>query len=185
MIELLGQLARAEDLPIIAGLLGRDASPTIQLAAVGALGSYAEASAAAPLLDRYRSAAPAVRARILGLLCSRRQWAGALMDAIEHHRVAAKDLTPAHVQTVVQLSDPALLARLEAAWGKVPRVGSPEKKQRIAELRGLLPEGDKGNAARGRPIFKENSPSATSSSAKGRRSGPTSPAPSAATSISS
>jgi putative heme-binding domain-containing protein len=41
-------------------------------------------------------------------------------------------------------------------WGKVPRVGSPEKKRRIAEVRGLLPEGDKGNAARGKPIFKDN-----------------------------
>ena len=35
-------------------------------------------------------------------------------------------------------------------------MGSPEKTQRIAEIRGLLPEGDKGNAARGKPIFKEN-----------------------------
>ena len=38
----------------------------------------------------------------------------------------------------------------------MPRVGSPEKKRRIAEIRGLLPEGDKGNVARGKPIFKEN-----------------------------
>src|SRR5262249_54934013 len=66
------------------------------------------------------------------------------------------DLTPAHVQLIAQLSDPALLSRLEAAWGKVPRVGSPEKKKRIAEIRGLLPEGDKGSAARGKPLFREN-----------------------------
>ena len=79
-----------------------------------------------------------------------------MLDAIEHRRIAAKDLTAGHVQLVAQLSDPALLARLEAAWGKVPRTGSPEKKKRIAEIRGLLPEGDKGNAARGKPIFKEN-----------------------------
>ena len=90
------------------------------------------------------------------MLCTRREWASTLLDAIEHRQIAAKDLTPAHVQLVAQLSDPALLSRLEAAWGKVPRVGSPEKKRRIAEIRGLLPEGDKGNAARGKPIFKEN-----------------------------
>ena len=46
--------------------------------------------------------------------------------------------------------------RLEALWGKIPRAGSDQKKQRIAEIRGLLPEGDKGNVARGKPIFKEN-----------------------------
>ena len=156
MIELLGQLGRPEDLPAIVGLLEHDASPTIQLAAASALGGYAQASAAAPMLERYPSAVPAVRARILGLLCTRREWAAALLDAIERRRIAAKDLTPAHAQLIAQLSDPTLLARLESAWGKVPRAGSPEKKKRIAEIRGLLPEGDKGNAARGKPIFKEN-----------------------------
>ncbi len=156
MIELLGQLGRPEDLPAIVDLLGRDASPTIQLAAASALGGYPQASAAAPMLERYPSAVPAVRARILGLLCTRRDWAAALLDAIERRRIAAKDLTPAHAQLIAQLSDPTLLARLESAWGKVPRAGSPEKKKRIAEIRGLLPEGDKGNAARGRPTFKEN-----------------------------
>jgi putative membrane-bound dehydrogenase-like protein len=156
MIELLGQLGRPEDLPVIVGILGRDASPAIQLAAVGALGVFSQPSAARPLIERYQSAPATVRARILGLLCSRREWAAALLETIEHRQIAAKDLTPAHVQLIAQLSDPALLSRLEAAWGKVPRVGSPEKKKRIAEIRGLLPEGDKGNAARGKPLFREN-----------------------------
>ncbi len=40
-------------------------------------------------------------------------------------------------------------------WGKVPHVGSPEKQKRIAEVRGMLPEGDKGNATRGKLVFKE------------------------------
>ena len=57
---------------------------------------------------------------------------------------------------IAQLGNAPLVGRLEAAWGKVPRSGSPEKKQRIAEIRGLLPEGDKGITARGQPIFKEN-----------------------------
>jgi putative membrane-bound dehydrogenase-like protein len=156
MIELLGQLGRPADLPLIADVLRRDASPTIQLAAVAAIGGYAGPSGAGPLLERYPTATPAVRARILGLLCTRREWAAALLDAIEGRQIVAKELSAAQVQLVAQLSDPALLARLEAAWGKVPRVGSPEKKKRIAEIRGLLPEGDKGNAARGKPIFKEN-----------------------------
>jgi putative membrane-bound dehydrogenase-like protein len=156
MIELLGQLGRPDDLPRIVEILRTDPSPAIQLAAVAALGAYADPTAARPLLERYPSAAPAVRARILAMLGTRREWATALLDAIEHRRIAAKDLTAAQVQLIAQRADPALVARLEAVWGKVPRVGSPEKKKRIAEIRGLLPEGDKGNAARGKPIFKEN-----------------------------
>ncbi|MHB1557267.1 MAG: c-type cytochrome, partial [Isosphaeraceae bacterium] len=97
-----------------------------------------------------------VKNRILGLLSTRREWAAPLLEAIEHHKIPAKDLATAHVQSMVQLGDSTLLARLESAWGKVPRAGSPEKDRRIAEVRGMLPEGDKGNAARGRPVFKEN-----------------------------
>ena len=37
-----------------------------------------------------------------------------------------------------------------------PGRARPRRSKRIAEIRGLLPEGDKGNAARGKPIFKEN-----------------------------
>jgi putative membrane-bound dehydrogenase-like protein len=156
MIELLGQLGRSDDHAALIEILNRDPSATIQLAAVAALGGYSQPAIAPPLIERYRSASANVRARILGLLCTRRPWAGALLDAIEHRQLAAKDLSAGDVQLVARLADPALLVRLEAAWGKIPRVGSPEKKQRIAEIRGLLPEGDKGNAARGKPIFKEN-----------------------------
>ena len=49
-----------------------------------------------------------------------------------------------------------LVNRLESLWGKAPAPGSPEKKRRIAEIRGLLPEGDKGNPVRGKLVFKEN-----------------------------
>jgi putative heme-binding domain-containing protein len=112
--------------------------------------------AAAALLSYYPTASPQGRDRILGLLCSRAPWARALLEAISRGQIAAKDLKPAHAQRVAQLADPSLLDRLEAVWGKVPRAGSPEKKHRIAEIRGLLPEGDKGSALRGKPIFKEH-----------------------------
>jgi putative heme-binding domain-containing protein len=54
------------------------------------------------------------------------------------------------------LGDAELTRRLESVWGLVPGPGSPEKARRIAEVRGFLPEGDKGNAARGRAVFQEN-----------------------------
>ena len=156
LMELIGQLGRPEDIPALVQILKTDKRSAIQLAAIAALGTYAEPSTAAVLLELYPSASSAVRSRILGLLCSRREWTSPLLDAIARKQIAAKDLTVAHVQLVAQLKDPSLLSRLEATWGKVPRVGSAEKKKRIAEIRGLLPEGDKGNAVRGKPIFKEN-----------------------------
>ncbi len=156
LIELIGQLARPEDLSLLVSLLRSRPGEPIALAAISALASFPQPVAAASLLKFYPSASGQARDRILTLLCGRPAWAKALIEAIASGRIAAKDLKPSHVQLVTQLSDPALLDQLEAVWGKVPRVGSPEKKKRIAEIRGLLPEGDKGNAARGKPIFKEN-----------------------------
>jgi putative heme-binding domain-containing protein len=75
---------------------------------------------------------------------------------MEKGQFAQKDLRIQHVLQLVQLHDPELLRRVEKMWGRVPGPGSPEKIRRIAEVRGMLAEGDKGNAERGRPIFKEN-----------------------------
>ena len=156
MIELLGQLGRAGDRAVLLGLIEPSSSQSIQLAAVAGLGRFQDDLLAAPLLARGRTASPVVRDRIVGLLASRPAWAGALVDAVARRDFAARELSPAHVQLIAQVGDPALVKRLESLWGKAPAPGSPEKKRRIAEIRGLLPEGDKGNAVRGKLVFKEN-----------------------------
>jgi putative membrane-bound dehydrogenase-like protein len=156
MIELIGQLTRPEDLAVLLDLLARPTGGGTRLAVIAALGRYHEATIAGPLLAAYRSAPPALRQRILALLCSRPPWARELVASVARGLVSAQEITPGHAQLIAQLSDPALLGRLEIVWGKVPRAGSPDKIRRIAEVRGLLPEGDKGNAARGKPIFKEH-----------------------------
>src|SRR5262249_2721849 len=156
MLELLGQIARPKDMDFLCGTLGNAKAQAIELAAISALGHFDQPAIAEVLLARCGSGSPAVRDRSLALLCSRRAWAAALLDAVARGRIKPTELAPAHVQRIAQLADPALLDRLESLWGKVPRTGSPQKKQRIAEIRGLLPEGDKGSALRGKPLFKEH-----------------------------
>jgi putative membrane-bound dehydrogenase-like protein len=156
MIELLGQLGRAVDTKALLGLIAPGSSQQVQIAAVNALGHFQDTALSAPLLARAQSAAPFVRDRAIGLLGSRPEWARALVDAVGRAEIAPRELTPANVLLIARVADPAVVHRLESLWGKLPATGSPEKKRRIAEVRGLLPEGDKGNATRGKPIFKEN-----------------------------
>jgi putative membrane-bound dehydrogenase-like protein len=155
-IELLGQLARAEDSTALLGLIEPGSSVPIQLAAVSALGQFQEASLSDSLLSLARSTPQQVRNRILAALVSRPAWASALVSAVGRGEISPRELTPANVQMIAKVADPPLLHRLESLWGQLPSPGSPEKQRRIAEVRGLLPEGDKGNAARGKPIFKEH-----------------------------
>jgi putative membrane-bound dehydrogenase-like protein len=156
LIELLGQLSPPHGEPLLLQLVTSGSEEAIQLAAVSALGGFQEPGVAGPLLDRYPKASPAVRDRILGLVCSRSAWASVLIEAIARRQIAAGDLNLGHIQQVARLGDSALRRKLESLWGKVPGTGSPGKVRRIAEVRGLLPEGDKGNASRGRPIFEEH-----------------------------
>jgi putative heme-binding domain-containing protein len=156
MIELLGQLGRGQDAIVLLGLIDPGSSTSIQLAAVSALGRFQDPALSASLLSHARSAAPPVRDRVVNLLASRPAWARALVDAVGRGEVAPRELTPATVQLIATVADPPLLHRLESLWGKLPSPGSPEKKRRIAEVRGLLPEGDKGSAARGKLVFKES-----------------------------
>jgi putative membrane-bound dehydrogenase-like protein len=155
MIGMLGQMHRPEVLPALAALYRKETRPSILLALLSALGDLRPASIADLILSRYAELPPSGRAQALGVLCSRPGWARELIAAISRKTVSPKDLRPNHILQIVQLQDSSLLTEFERVWGKVPRAGSAEKTKRIAEVRGLLPEGDKGNAARGKAVFQE------------------------------
>ena len=135
MIELLGQLHGPDDLPVLLALVEPAASQALQRAALAAIGQFQQPEIAAALLARYRSASPPIGERMIGLLCSRPAWARELLAAVARGDIAPKALSTTDAQLIVQQSDPALLDRLEAVWGKVPRSGSAEKVRRIAEVR--------------------------------------------------
>jgi len=155
MIAMLGQMDRPEILPALSDLYRKETRPAILVALLSALGGLRPVSIAALILARYSNLPPSGRDQALTVLCSRPGWARSLIAAISKKKVSPKDLRPNHILQIVQLQDSALLNEFERVWGKLPRTGSPEKTKRIAEIRGLLPEGDKGDAARGKAVFRE------------------------------
>ncbi len=155
LIEVLGQMPREETVPVLLGILTREAKPGIRLAALGALGSYDRPAIAETLVAKYATFPKPLQSRAIDLLTSRRAWASSLVDAMASGRIPAKDVSNAQAQAIVRLGDEALKSRFESTWGRLPGPGSPEKVRRIAEVRGMLVEGDKGNAASGRVVFKD------------------------------
>jgi putative membrane-bound dehydrogenase-like protein len=156
LVELIGQVRSREGLRPLLSLAVSNGNTAVQSAALNALGAYAEPEVAAQLLGAYAKLSTATRDRVLTLLCSRPAWADRLLDAMAEKALNPRDLRPPQVLQIVQLGDAALTRKVESVWGRVPGPGSPEKVRRIAEVRGMLPEGDKGNASRGRAVFKEN-----------------------------
>jgi putative membrane-bound dehydrogenase-like protein len=156
LVARLGERLTPEVETALLDRLAADDPPEVRRAALEALGGSDRAAVAAALLARLDALPPALQARALDLLARRPSWASALLDAIAAKRIDPKRITPAQAQAIAGLGDPALVAKLEAAWGKVPGPGSEAMLRRIAEVRGILPEGDKGRAARGAAVFKQH-----------------------------
>jgi putative heme-binding domain-containing protein len=155
LVELLGQVRRPDGRKALVTILETEPNGALRQAVISALGAYAEGVVYERMLAVYPSLDSAGRERVRGLLSSRREAAARLLEALEGGSIDPKELGLAQVQQLVALGDGALKARLENVWGRVPGTNSEERRQRIAEVRGVLPEGDKGSAARGREVFQK------------------------------
>jgi putative heme-binding domain-containing protein len=156
VVELLGQIARPEDLPTLLALADDPRSRAILPETISALGGYQDPQVASRLLMLYPMLDASLRDRVLSLLCSRPSWSARLLDALAKGSLKAKELRPTHVLQIAAFHDADLTRRVESVWGRVPGPGSPEKIKRVAQVRGMLPEGDKGQAPLGQPVFKEH-----------------------------
>jgi putative membrane-bound dehydrogenase-like protein len=156
LIELLGQVPTPTGREALLALLDRQESQALHLAALSALGGHDDPAVADALLAHYPAWNATLRDRLRDVLATRPNGARRLVEAIERGDVPAKDLPPAQVLQIVRLGDTELSRRIEKVWGRVPGPNSEEKRQRIAEIRGMMPEGDKGSAARGHALFLQH-----------------------------
>jgi putative membrane-bound dehydrogenase-like protein len=172
LLEVIGQLPRPPAGEALIRLIKEEKKPKVLFAAMSAAGAYPLPEVADTVLERFPSLPESARARALDLLASRRAWASRLVDAIASGRIPAAEVKPAQAIQIAQFGDKAMNARLEKAWGRLPGPGSPEKIRRIAEVRGMLPEGDKGDAFRGHAVYTQSCATCHRLFNEGERIGP-------------
>lgn len=131
----------------------RDEPLAVRLAALDAMGSHADAGLAGTLLESYPEAPAALQARIVERLLTRPAWIEPLLDAMARGVVPTKALSSTQARQVARLGDEALSAKLARVWGPLGGTTDDARRTRIAEVRGILPEGDKGDPARGAAVF--------------------------------
>lgn len=157
LLGLIGETRPSGALPVLLGLIRPKAAPSeVQQAALNALGAFDGPDVAVALIESFAGLPGATQDRVIDLLGTRTAWAGRLVEALERGTIRPDRLRASQATRIVQLGDPELKRRLEAVWGLVPGPGSEAKIKRVAEVRGFLVEGDKGNAARGHSVFKEH-----------------------------
>lgn len=137
--------------PALAALLESDAAPVeVRVAAASALGAHAEPEAADVLLRSWKGSLPSLRREILAALVRRPERIGRLLDEIEAGRVAAVELGAALQRQLRDHRDPAIRSRarrLLAARGE-------DRAPVLERYRAALSR--RGDAARGREVFRKN-----------------------------
>lgn len=153
MIGLLGELRREEGIDMLLRVARGDGAEPIRLAALRAAARSPDSGVASTLLGDYGKFPEGLRGAVLDACCDRPEWARLLLTALAGGTIPAKDLRDVQVRRMLGLNDPSLPPLIERAWGRIPSPSGSGAAKRIAEVRGMLPEGDKGQAARGRAIF--------------------------------
>jgi putative heme-binding domain-containing protein len=105
------------------------------------------------IVRRYPKWSADLQTRAINTLVNRPESARLLLEMVQKNEVSKQKLTSAHAQAIDRLGDKELSAQLEKVWGRPLRPTSEARVKRIAEIRGILPEGDKGLAARGKAVF--------------------------------
>lgn len=112
-IRLLGVAEASRTLPVLTMLLESDPSVDIRVAAIRALANFSDETVAAALLDQWPHSTPQVRRTLLDVLLARRDFAAAIVDAIEGESLSPADFDNVNTERLKRICTPAQLARVE------------------------------------------------------------------------
>jgi putative membrane-bound dehydrogenase-like protein len=153
-ISAMGQAARADAQAPLAQLLDesrREAEP-IRMATLAALEHFSDDEVATQVLRHYSQFNAPLRARAITLLASRPAWSAALVAAVAHGAVDAKDVSVDPIRQMLAHQDASLAAAIEARWGKI-RPATPGEKQAYVPVLGRVLSDRPGDLESGHKLF--------------------------------
>jgi putative membrane-bound dehydrogenase-like protein len=161
LMDSIGSLRDAARTPLLLDLLNDSPSDSIKSAALNALQKVNEPALAAELLQAYPRLTGGIQRQIASALTSRKEWAAALVQAVETGKLKKSDISLDQVGKLNQVASDSLKPRIEKIWGKVRNDTAQEKVNFENELKLLLrPSGAagrdaKGDLAKGRELFNK------------------------------
>jgi putative membrane-bound dehydrogenase-like protein len=133
---------------LLAGLLAPSQPQPVQVQAIETLARFDDARIPPILLRTWRDLSPKLRATAAEALFSRPAWVGAFLDAVENGTVSRADVEPARLELLKSYPDAAVRARAGRLFSAVPA----RRQDVVTAYQKAL--GLKGNAARGKEVFK-------------------------------
>lgn len=127
-------------------------SDTMRVALLGGLEAFEHPSVGEKVLAGYATYSPAVKKRAVQTLLTRPTWALLLLKQWEAGKFPKADFTIDNARAATALGDKAVTAIVEKHFGKLAPSTAGEKQARIGGLNIALNK-EKGDAARGKPLF--------------------------------
>jgi putative membrane-bound dehydrogenase-like protein len=131
-------------------LLQADQPQPVAAAALEVLGSSDQAEVAKLVLEAWPSLTPALRKSAAETLFSRTAWVAAFLNAVEQKRVALVDLDPARARLLQAYPDEKLRQQAQKLFASATL---PRRQDVVDDYQKAL--GLRGDAARGKAIFKK------------------------------
>ncbi len=153
-VELLCDQAQPDLAPFLLTLLD---DKDVSRVAVRGLASAAHTETPSKLIARYSDFTTDEKQDVVATLTSRKEFAFALLEAVEQMVVARGDISAFAARQLHALGDKTLTERVRVVWGDV-RDSAPDKQQLIAKFKSQLTANSLKNAdlANGRLLAKKN-----------------------------
>ncbi len=153
-IELLRPLKLPEFAKTLRGLLD---DPAVRTAAIRGLAAFADADTPAAIIKAYPKFTTEEKLDAVQTLAARKEWANALLDAVEKKDVPRADIPVTTARQILALNDKAVSARLDSVWGKIASA-SQARAALTKKWKEILTEDTlaKASAANGRALFTKH-----------------------------
>ena len=152
LIEIFGQTARAEMLPVLAKLLKTEKEARTLAATLSALQAFDDPQVAQSVIESYAGFSGEALLAAESLLSSRPAWSLAALQAIDQKQIDGGRFSVAAVRKMMLHPQPEIAALIKKHWGEVAGASSSQMLAEIARVNEVLRNGS-GNPKQGKIQF--------------------------------
>jgi putative heme-binding domain-containing protein len=152
LIQLLGQVRRAESLPVLLDLFRTGKSDAVRGAALTAAQSFGDPKVSDELLATFPKLTGTLRQQALGILLSRPATALAVLQQVDSKKLDPKSIPVEQLRPVLDFRDEKIEALVIKHYGKIGAATPGEKQARIAWLGAELNRGT-ADPMKGKELF--------------------------------
>jgi putative membrane-bound dehydrogenase-like protein len=151
--RLVGLQDNAETVAILLNEITTLTTPALATGIINALSDSRLSVTGAKIVQQWSQLSPAVRRAAIAVLIRRGEWAMALLEAVDKHKISRGDLAPEHWAQLKQNPNKEVARRAE----RLAEINAAISADREQVVRTLLPLAkEKGDPARGKEVFIVN-----------------------------